>query len=273
MIYRRNQWWLTRCATLELIAGDRLVCMCVCIYVRQENTFILYADACRMLESWRRNRRRETKGAKRGKPEVNHATPVTTSVRWQTSAVDVTAQEVEATSDNDLNRIKACPSPPSPSPSPLSYNPPPVVIASLMSWEKPPQLQINRTRDQKRSNAWRKKERIDIDVSLLMASVLRENDSFAFLVIISQLIWHQSSMNVILNVIHDVTNMYIVKYHRIESPDFISNANVKCHIPHKSVVTRRQSRGSRFLGCALSSAPFKKKKKNTLVSRERVKCM
>lgn len=178
-----------------------------------------------MLESWRRNRLREMKGAKRGKPEVNHATPMTASVRWQTSAVDVTAQEVEATSDNDLNRIKACPSPLSlpPPPSALSYNPPSVVIASLMSWEKPPQLQINRTRDQKWSNTWKKKkkERVDIDVSLSMASVLRENDSFAFLVIISRLVRHQSSTNVILNVTHDVTNTYIVKYRRIESPDSI----------------------------------------------------
>lgn len=70
-----------------------------------------YADARRTLESWRRNRRRETKGAKRGKAEVNHATPVTTSVRWQTSTADVIAQEVEATSDNDLNRIKVRPRP------------------------------------------------------------------------------------------------------------------------------------------------------------------
>lgn len=112
------------------------VCVYVCVCVTKLHSS--YADACRTLESWRRNRRRETEGAKRGKAEVNHATPVTTSVRWQTSTVDVTAQEVEATSDNDLNRIKARP------PRVLPRDPPPVVIASLMSWENHLQLQINR---------------------------------------------------------------------------------------------------------------------------------
>lgn len=111
MIYHTNQWWLTRCATFELIAGDCLARvyarLCVCVTEIHSS----YADARRTLESWRRNRRRETEGAKRGKAEVNHATPVTTSVRWQTSTVDVIAQEVEATSDNDLNRIKVRPPP------------------------------------------------------------------------------------------------------------------------------------------------------------------
>lgn len=242
----------------------------VCTYTYVRKIHSSYTDACRMLESWRRNRLRETKGAKRGKPEVNHATPVTTSVRWQTSAVDVTAQEVEATSDNDLNRIKACPSPlPPHPPSPLSYNPPPVVIASLMSWEKPPQLQINRTRDQKWSNTWKKKEQVDIDVSLLRRLLFcGKNDSFAFLVIILRLVWHQSSTNVILNVTHDVTNTYIVKYHRIESPDSISNANIRCHIPHKSIVMRRRSRGSRrFSTCFVKRALQKKKKINSISAK------
>lgn len=113
------------------------VYMCVCVCVTELHSS--YADARRTLESWRRNRRRETEGAKREKAEVNHATPVTTSVRWQTSTVDVTAQEVEATSDNDLNRIKVRP------PPALPRDPPSVVIASLMSWENHPQLQINRS--------------------------------------------------------------------------------------------------------------------------------
>lgn len=152
------------------------VCVYMCTYVTKIHSS--YADARRMLESWRRNRRRETEGAKRGKPEVNHATPVTTSVRWQTSAVDVTAQEVEATSDNDLNRIKACPSPLlPPSLSSIVYNPPSVVIASLMSREKPPQLQINRSRDQK--YRIREEKRTSRYRCLFVDgfSVLREDDS------------------------------------------------------------------------------------------------
>jgi len=88
---------------------SRALCTSVCVFVTEIHSS--YADARRTLESWRRNRRRETKGAKRGKAEVNHATPVTTSVRWQTSTADVIAQEVEATSDNDLNRIKVRPRP------------------------------------------------------------------------------------------------------------------------------------------------------------------
>lgn len=118
--------------------------------------------------------------------------------------------------------------PPPPFLSSIAYNPPPVVIASLMSREKPPQLQINRSQDQKYRICEEKRTSRYRCLFVDGFSVLREDDSSRSPVIISSLSRHSNS-NVISNVKRDVTKgMYInVKCRRIELTYSILNANMR----------------------------------------------